>query len=411
MMQFARMGRGLAARPSEVAARRGRSLALAAGLCALALAGGRAQAQQRAEPLRYVLVGESGAKLRNIGDPKGIELSTLERDTPLAVHEERAGWLRVEVPGGYRAWVYGQYLTASGAGWYVVNGNSVNLRPLPESTNQSFPVDRVHSGDRVRMIERKDPATPLEKDWVRVWSPPGTTAWVLGSQTRALPEGSDGQAMWSTALDGALAARAASRSGTPAEAAAPAAPAAKPAGDAVAALREAERLLEGLPEGATQEDLAPVRAAFEAVLAQSPDPATEQQAKTRLELIGLREELARIRAGLAENRQRGEERKKEIESELAELERRKDPLMGRFEVRGWVIKEKGQSGAPLYLVRWAGGTQAQLVCTSGRYDLESFVNNEVGVLGFSAPQSSGPATTRVDVRKLEVISSRPAGLR
>lgn len=369
---------------------------------------------ERGDPLRYVLAGETGADLRNIGDKKGLVVLRAERDTPLAVHEEKGAWLRVEAPGGYQAWIFGQYLAPAGAqGWYTVTGSPVLLRPLPESSNRSFPVDRVYTGDRVRLIERQDVQRSLAEDWARIWSPGGTTAWVLAAETRKLEADEDGAALWNAAQSAVLAARASAPSDAhaePASAPGPGAGEAVAKGEAGAAFQAAEEMLEALPDSADLAQLALVRGAYEKVLELAPDAPTQNLVQSRLELVGLREELARIRVDLAENRVRNEERKKELEVEIAEANRKKDPLWGRFTVRGWLVEEKGEEG-PVYLVRWAGDTEAQIVCTSGRYELDQFLSYEVGVEGYRVPLDGALAPVRIDVRKLEVISGRPSGRR
>jgi hypothetical protein len=67
---------------------------------------------------------------------------------------------------------------------------------------------------------------------------------------------------------------------------------------------------------------------------------------------------------------------------------------------------------PRYVLRWGGKDVAEIVCASGRYDLQRFVGFEVGVIGATqraAVEGTGdlPGTpAQIDATRLEVISAR-----
>ena len=97
-------------------------------------------------------------------------------DFLVAIYEEHAaGWVAVEVPGGFSVWVFGKYLkpTSDGGDIYEVTRNAVNIRPRPASDVTNFPMpQRLHAGDRVRLIGQHSSGTRFwltkEHGWVRV---------------------------------------------------------------------------------------------------------------------------------------------------------------------------------------------------------------------------------------------------
>jgi len=396
---------------------------------ALLLATPARAAQDSQDLLSYVRAGDGGAKAYNLPDPQAVEVLEVPAQTVLAVHERRSGWLDVEAPGGFRVWVWGEYLEpASTAGKVRVTGNDVRMRPLPSSGIESYALaQKLGRGQELYLIGRNDESVAMASDWVQVWSPPGARAWVRESDTTPLQGGESGAKLWGEAVAARLAARKPvpvtppapvagdapqGGAGQPVEAAAPAGK------DAVAALRRAETLFAAemaKDDAGSIPDYGAVRAAYEEVLTIEAEGPSAAAARARLDEVGLRAEAFRLRHELEIERARREAEARAARERIDQAGDR-DPFYGRFESRGWLERrlEPGTT-EPIWVLRWSGQDTAELVCFSGRYDLSVFEGFELGVNGqmLSGPieASAGRAmrAARFDVRRIEVLSGRSAG--
>jgi hypothetical protein len=330
-------------------------------------------------------------------------------------------------------WIYGEYLKKSGtAGVAEITGNGVRMRPLPSSNEKSFPLSPpLAKGARVHVLARQDPAKKLSEDWVQVVSPPGTTAWVPAGDTLPVEAGVDTRAAWNAAVkdagatlpvvdlgSGGAAATLADASAGKQDAASGSSGASGAASTAknpaVALLEEAEKLMAGA--SATEKpDYAPVRAAYDKVVAASPKGASADTAHRRLDEIAAREEIQLLKQDAEAYEKKRQEELGKAEARLREASRKQDPLWGRFQARGWLEKEAKAGAMPRYVVRWGGKEVAELACASGRYDLDNYVGHEIGVLGVTqrAATSGAPGVdgapgvpARIDATRIEVISSR-----
>jgi hypothetical protein len=413
------------------------ALALLAGGLVLGLAGPAAATSgaaprlvspAQATPERHVVAGETGAVLLNLPDDKGRKVLEVPAGTPLAVHPSRPGtpYLRVAAPGGVKVWVYGKYLQAtSRPGWVEVTGSYVNMRPMPRSQD-SYPLGQLDRGERLQVIARADASLPMAEDWVQVWSPAGTLAYVLAAETVSPPAGQDGAALFRSAGEAAVAARpvsgavpAAPRATTPAttptaEAEAPAASGVQARASNItihaelnAANRAMDEAITLAANGGPRPDYAALRAAYVGVLAMGPDAPTRSLAEQRLAKLEAHRELDDIRR---EIEAASVERQKQLEELRAEAERnlnQRDPLWGRFQSRGW-LERQTKDGKVVYLVRWGSDFLAQVQCSSGRYELELYDGFEVGVQGMPAQPAAGAAGSYpvIEVDRIEVISAR-----
>lgn len=382
-------------------------------LALLASAAAAGASQEPAGANRYVVVGPEGAVLRNLPDDKGLAVARVREDTPLLVRERKLEWLRAEPPGGLEVWVFGKYLAASGReGWLELTGNGVWMRPLPSSGRESFPLPtKLYRGDRVRMIRRHDPSKPLAEDWVKIVTPPGVSAWVRADRTRPLPAGVDGDALWAQASAAARPSEpAASTGAAPVEASVQEG---SPAAQARELVDEAASRLAELPKDGTA-DYQPVVELLDQAIALDPGGTTAELARTQLEEIALRKRLDAMRRRLREEQERRQAEEQRWREELERITVEKDPLWGRFTMRGWLEREK-RIGEPVrYVLRWGGERVAEVICESGRYDLDLFSGFELGLTGAtlrraSEAQGSQPALPVIDVRRIEVLSGRYEG--
>lgn len=375
----------------------------------------RTTKNEAAKYVRFVRAAAQGAKVRNVYDAQGVVIGDVAAQGILAVYSERAGWLEVETPGGLQVWVYGEFVRPTDdPGVVEITGDAVHMRPLPSRGTESMPIKQsLTKGEKVRFIGRHDVALDLSKDWVNIWSPVGARGWVPASETVALAAGVDGSALWATAVGEARrttgVARPASASTTPAT---NVVADARTAGEA---LSDAERKLatarDAIQRG-EDPNVGAVRQAFEAVLAMSPGDATTATVRERLracdalaEAWTMTTQLQRIKADEATAQQRRE-------ADLARAAQNLSPD-ARFQARGWIERRTyPNASGPVYTVVFAGSAVAELRCTSGRFDLEDFVNCEIG---FNGTQASGPTRSAqpglsrpevFDVSRIEVLALR-----
>jgi hypothetical protein len=341
------------------------------------------------------------------------------------VHEERSGWLEVESPSGLAVWVYGQYVApAPEAGMLQISGNDVRMRPLPSSGPESLPLRQLlGQGQRVRLLGRNDPSKPLAEDWVRVATPPGVRGWVAASETGPLPAGVDGATQWAQAVTEARKSQAgiAPASATLDGGSQPSEAIRAEGADTQAvttALRTAEARMSDARDAVQaggKADYAAVREAYEDVLALNPGESTRKLVEDRIAICSayvdglalsteLEQQIATIDAAL-----------KRRQAEMAKAARR-GPLEGRFDERGWIEKAAvvGETD-PVYVMRWRGEPVAELVCSSGRFDLDDFVDFEIGVAArdvrgpIAGPTAALTRPKRIDVSRIEVVSGRRPG--
>lgn len=371
----------------------------------------------------------SAAKLTNLPDPKGIVLATVEKDAVLRVAEVRGTWLAVEPAAGIPVWIFGKYLVAEGQGDAKVQGTNVRMRPLPNTSAESYPLQQLLKGGEVlRVLARGDAKKPLSEDWVKVLAPAGTTAWIEASKVGALQSGGDGAALLAAERASALAnlpqvslpastTKVASAGGESNNAGTTTASAAKPSTTSTTkdtGFAQAESLYEAARASSTP-DWAAVKSAYEACLAANPKAASADTARVRLEEVELRMEVEALEADKRL-------REKERETQLSDAKRRlaaaslsQDPLWGRFQARGWLeLDPTSEANAPRYMLRFGGKAVAEVVCATGRFDLSQYAGYEIGVMGTIVRGAIGEAGTtsarpmRVDAARLEVISGRIA---
>jgi len=392
------------------------------------------QAQAGRTPLRYERVTKN-ARLRNVASRDGAIVADLTPGTLVAVYEDRTGFMSVEVPGGMGVWIYGKYARETEVlGVLEITAQNINMRPLPSSDVSSFPLkEKLHRGDRVRVITRANPGRPLESDWVKVWSPAGTRAWLAPGSTERIGSSEEGRALWVGAASSANAAKPALASATK-PSARPAAASAKTSAtvDAAAApeagtrgraatqsagpeahtsMEQAEGLMADIRAGRSQ-DFEAARSGFERVIELAPRTVDAGIAQARLDELAARQDVVRLENDMRAFEQRRHEEIARAQAELATVQKSRDPLWGRLQARGWLEREDRGEAGTFYVIRWAGKVTTEIVCTSGRYDLSIFEGFEVGITGVTtrAPieasigQSARPV--RLDAARIEVISGR-----
>jgi hypothetical protein len=301
------------------------------------------------------------------------------------------------------------------------------MRPLASSGPESMPLQqKLDVGDTVRLIRRNDSALPLAQDWDLVWSPPGARAWVRAAETVPVSSGADGARLWGEAVASSSAAAAASAPavadlGAGGESSGAARPAAAPAAaqDAARAselLQKANQLLDAerqREEQGGQPNYAAVVKAYEDVLAATSGGPTADMANGRIQLAKSYAEAHQIRIDLENQKLDYEEQLARREGEKAEA-RERDVFEGSFAERGWLERRASvvEGDDPIWVLHYAGGDAAQLVCASGRYDLALFADFEIGINGAVVRARQAGAVGQpalpplIDVASLEVIAGR-----
>jgi hypothetical protein len=379
-------------------------------------------------PTSYVRAKEGGAKLRNVFDVKGETVLDAPSGTLFAVYSERAGWLEVEPATGMKVWIHGSFMKkTSTPGVAEITANSVRMRPLPTSDEKSFPLPmKLDKGERVRVIARADAQKPLAEDWVQVWSPAGARAYVASAEVTPLAAGEDARKLWGAAvatsqsdklvvdLGADNGAGKASAAGSVAATEAAAKKAEPKAHAAVDKLANAEKLMTAA-RAAENPDFGPAKSAYQAVIAEAPTGASASTAQLRLDEIGIREEIQRLKVEKTNFEKERVEKLAAAEAKLREVNKRHDPLWGRFQARGWLASEVKPGELPRYVLRWGGQDVADVVCGSERYNLAQYVGYEIGVVGVTQ-RAAVPGTAeapgtpaRIDATRIEVISAHLGG--
>lgn len=436
-------------------------LTSAAFLCALstfAFANSASPADASAAPLqtpaapaanapRYVRAKDGGTKLFNLADKSSLVIGVVPPKGLLEVFGERAGYLSVDAPSGMEVWVYGQYLRATQVpGIVEISGDGVFMRPLPKSDESSYPLQQqLHKGDRLFVVGRGDAKKALAEDWVRVVAPPGTRAWCVADETTAVDAKEDVRGEWSAAVKTAQASRkaydvsggsaaakvaktdsvkdASNSEATKSEAAksdadpstakkTDSAKTAPAAAQSQASYDTADKMYEAARTSSSP-NWSEVRAAYQKYLDKNPDGTFAPQARLQLQKVDLQEEIVRIRKDNSRTDDQRGDLLADAERRLREANQSLDPLMGRFQARGWVVREQPvASDAPRFVVFWAGQPLAEIVCSNGRYDLSKFDQFEIGVSGavlrtaVAASSTIAARPARIDVTQIEVLGAR-----
>lgn len=359
----------------------------------------------------YARVQVGNARILNLADTKGVAVASPEQGSIVQIFDRTvSGWVLVEVPGGYPVWVFGKYLQATGTDTvFEVTRNAVNIRPGPSSDVTNFPLpQRLHAGDRVQVIETLDPGKPLEETWARIWSPPGVRAWMQSSAVAPLAAGDDAAALWSAALaaNADRVAPVAAKSSPGASTVPASSTKTKSAEDqagsqlaAAQALLEAERAKE-------RPDFGSVRSEFEAVVALAPSAATAVEARQSLSLLDALEKAQGVKVELELAREQRIADAIAGQKRVQEAAKRKDPLGAVFVSRGVLFRRMDTKGESTFLMRFGGETVAEIICPSGRYDLQQFAGCEIGVQGSELESSQSRPIPVLQVSRVEIIKRR-----
>ena len=403
------------------------ALLIAAAVPAVA-PGPQARQDSGAAASRFARVTTDSAQVRNLADVNGVVIATPANGSLVSVHGETAGWYEVEIPGGYAVWVFGRYLRPlEDAGVFEITRNGVNIRPAPKSDILSYPLPQaLHAGDRVRVIEFLDPEAETTATWARIWSPPGVRGFVRAADTTPLGPNEQGSELWQNAMVALAdhvpppytrpaAPRGTTESptgttggaGTATEASAPKNAVLAKAEETARAELEAIRVLLEEEAGKPTPDFQTARQRLDAVLSSSPSGAVTAETRHEFERVTAFEAVARMRAELERERLRRAEEARRRQVAVWEASVAKDPLGHVFLSRGILLRQIGADGTPRYFLRFGQEITSELVCVSGRYDLDVFAGYEIGVQGESLQLAGAAgAPQAIEVQRLEILRRR-----
>ncbi len=371
------------------------------------------------EVLRFAMVRSEGARMLNLPDVQGVGITEIPAGTIVAVHREvDGGWLEVDVPGGFPVWVYGRFLRETDReGVLEVTRNRINMRPAPTTdensvNNYNIP-ERLMAGDRVALIELSEPGKALDEEvWARIWSPPGAGAYIQAERTRALNREENGQLLWARAERAVAEGTRAPRVGDSAQVQeasagleAGGASSGRPLPAALAALKTVREEI-ALEVQKDLPDFDQLQTRLDMILELDPDPLTRQEVAREKEYVSGHAVLFETKKRLEEEKQLRWQELVRRQQDQWERVREKDPQFGRFDLRGRLERIQEASGARVFRL-WRGNEPvAELICESGRYDLEMFVGCELGIAAEPAESEEALESPliRAEVARIEVLA-------
>ncbi|MFT7664361.1 MAG: hypothetical protein ACI87A_002593 [Planctomycetota bacterium] len=342
------------------------------------------------------------AVFRNVPDANGRELDTLAEGTVVRIHGERAGWVKAESPTGFSVWVMRKFVTeTSDQNVVEITRNGINVRAFPSTGVNNFPVGQLYAGDRVRVIETPAEFADTADEWIHIWSPTGFWSWVRTGNLSPMTSG--GLLAWEKAQSVVTPSAKAKTAMSDASET----KAAETAGDAGVrkALQRADAALDR-ERALEKPNFELVRTAYAAVLKLNPTVDVKQRVDNQLATVGLLEATASMREELERERARRTREIEDLQRDIAEDTKRKDPLGGHFDERG-LLERRSIADVTRYYLRWGGKDVCEVVCTSGRYDLSIFLSLDVGVRGELLPlvatDGGKTAPPIVDLSRIEIL--------
>jgi hypothetical protein len=357
----------------------------------------------------------AGTKARSFPDRMGSLVVELDAGQLLKVVETSSGtrpFHRVQVAGGFMVWVHGRYVTPTrNPAVLTVSGDRLNMRPMASSGPDSMALpDRLMLGTQVELAGRQDSSLPLDKDWVQIWAPPGSTFWVEGSETTVRTDEALAATEFASAarvMPKVVSKPKATSKPKPQVVTPPVKPGAR------RALTEADALYDAALK-MTDADSATwtaVQNAYQKVqgLSVASTPLA-QVASRQMERCALRAQLAALGGDMTERDEVRRQRIAQLLDEQRLREMARTPDWGRFDGRGWVEAVDSAGEPTHWYIWWAGKRRVELVSGDGRYDLNSYVGYQVGMAGAMRREYSPPTLEQdellplLDIRRLEVIA-------
>jgi len=315
-----------------------------------------------------------------------VRLARGDKVVVVGKHPNATEWLRVEIPQGFHAWVFGKYVEKSGKSG-VVQTDRLLIRPRP-STRYHQLQGRFNRGDKLKIESEK---AMTDGVWYRVWISRRVPLYAHGDFIKNI-----GPA--------ALAEAAAKKS-----AVTPAALAVRAKRDKTLVLLD-KNVAKALQRPAnTAIDIAPMQRTFRTINLKTLPPtdrtlyyrvhANLTQLEKRAAIRGLQAKESRLKGDL-------ERRLKLIEDEyqrkLAVIEAESNrPKKPQFTAIG-ILKHAPDLLGKRPSHRLVEGNKIRYYLISTSYDLSRFSGKRVGVVGLLDPES-GTGRYTIMVRRIEIL--------
>lgn len=326
-------------------------------------------------------VKDGGGALRSGADPNYREVKAVAAGTLLPVVGDRADFLEVLVPEGYRAFVHVRYVDLEGGGIGRVNASAVNVRAEPK-TDSDYEIGQVDIGQELWVI---GPAGE-DENWLEIVAPAELPLWIHSDQVEVGGDLKDDATR--TALEAALARRRADWLEH--------SPDAKARHEAdsreselAAAVEAALTLADEQHARGAAADYTDAKTKLGEVIAATKDPALKAKAESSLKDVVLFEELRdkeKQRAALRDELD-DVKRKSDAAAKQAQVDEQKKKfgtdlpaVGGHGAVVGFMRLRSDDTVHPFALER---GTRVAcwLKCSSGRYRLKDFAGLQVEASG------------------------------
>ena len=315
-------------------------------------------------------------------------VATLKRGDRVVVlgkHPSSTGWLVVEVPQGYHAWVFGAFVAMHKTGEATITTDRLLVRPRPTTRYHQLN-GRLDKGEKVSVVAKQE--TP-EGVWYQIVVPRRIPLYAAGEFLRNI-----GAASLAEPKSGA---------------AKPATPEVVPNNwDAEFAKLEKAVLAE-LPRVKTYGEIQPLRLTITRVDASKLSaPNRDRRIVLISKIYGIEREFAVAELDREERAISDELRRKltEIEKRYREKlrrirESRGDRQARRYTAIGVVIFQPDVFGrVPTY--RLELGKRMRYFLIAPDYDLQKFVGRKVGVVGLTDPES-GTGFETVMASRIEIL--------
>ena len=302
-------------------------------------------------------------------------------------HPSRADWLRVEVPGGFKAWVYARFVAKRKDGGGILTGDRVMIRPRPTTLYHQLD-GRLARGEKLRIVGMKKTE---EGDWYQVVVP--SRFWLYASASYIRNIGPVSLAVAKAKAAGSAPAKVRTRS------------------DRQFILVEPDIRVR-LGKARTMDDLAPLRRALKEI---KRDDLSLANRERRVSLLADINEAER-RITIDDLTRREGIVNADLERKLKQIER--DYQRRMLEIQ----KESTKSRRPRYvtsgIVRWRPdlvgrwpeyrieeGGKMRYFLIAPDYDLSKFKGKRVGVTGLTDPES-GTGYSTIMVRRIEILGNK-----
>ncbi|MEE8103956.1 MAG: SH3 domain-containing protein [Planctomycetota bacterium] len=314
-----------------------------------------------------------------------VRLARGDKVVVVGRHPNATEWLRVEVPQGFHAWVFGKYVEKSGKSG-VVQTDRLLIRPRP-STRYHQLQGRFNRGDKLKIESEK---AMTDGVWYRVWVSRKVPLYAHGDFIKNVGPASLAEAVKKNAV-------------TPAKLAV------RAKNDKTLILLDKNIATALKRPAGTAIDIAPMQRTFKAIDLKALAPtdrtlyyrvhANLTQLEKREAIRGLQAKESRLKGDLERRLKLIEE---DYQRKLAAIEAEANkPKKPQFTAIG-ILKHAPDLFGKRPSHRLVEGNKIRYYLISTSYDLSRFSGKRVGVIGLLDPES-GTGRYTIMVRRIEIL--------